>query len=208
MFSFLCLIHYVLFAHLVKLNHSLFIKVFVCRCQEINLPRVVVRIRKWLLKSNSAENVRLQLVIPPLINFSHGSISDDLDSLAFLRHRPARWPGNWWFLCVQVGKFHLLAAQRREQHILLMVLSMVSCYMVCWMPYGIVALMATFGRSGLITPVASVVPSILAKFSTVVNPIIYVFFNNQVQPKGWTLHLFLWNEQHISILRAHNISGF
>ncbi|XP_026214193.1 teleost multiple tissue opsin 3a [Anabas testudineus] len=79
----------------------------------------------------------------------------------------------------RVGKINLLAAQRREQHILLMVLFMVSCYMLCWMPYGIMALMATFGRLGLVTPVASVVPSILAKFSTVINPIIYMFFNNQ-----------------------------
>lgn len=82
---------------------------------------------------------------------------------------------------LQVGKINLLAAQRREQHILLMVLSMVSCYMLCWMPYGVTALMATFGKSGLVTPMASVVPSILAKFSTVVNPVIYVFLNNQVR---------------------------
>ncbi|XP_027864052.1 teleost multiple tissue opsin 3a [Xiphophorus couchianus] len=87
--------------------------------------------------------------------------------------------GRILFAIRRVGKVNLLAAQRREQHILLMVLSMVSCYMVCWMPYGVTALMATFGRSGLVTPLASVVPSILAKFSTVVNPIIYVFFNNQ-----------------------------
>ncbi|XP_008305231.1 teleost multiple tissue opsin 3a [Stegastes partitus] len=79
----------------------------------------------------------------------------------------------------RVGKINLMAAQRREQHILAMVLSMVSCYMLCWMPYGIMALIATFGRSGLVTSMASVVPSILAKFSTVVNPVIYVFFNNQ-----------------------------
>ncbi|XP_028271757.1 teleost multiple tissue opsin 3a [Parambassis ranga] len=79
----------------------------------------------------------------------------------------------------RVGKINLRAAQHREQHILLMVVSMVSCYMLCWMPYGIMALMATFGRSGLVTPMASAVPSILAKFSTVINPIIYVFFNNQ-----------------------------
>ncbi|XP_032384259.1 teleost multiple tissue opsin 3a isoform X2 [Etheostoma spectabile] len=79
----------------------------------------------------------------------------------------------------RVGKINLLAAQRREQHILAMVLSMVSCYMLCWMPYGIMALIATFGRSGLVTPLASVVPSVLAKFSTVVNPVVYVFFNNQ-----------------------------
>ncbi|XP_044061948.1 teleost multiple tissue opsin 3a isoform X2 [Siniperca chuatsi] len=79
----------------------------------------------------------------------------------------------------RAGKINLLAAQRREQHILVMVLSMLSCYMLCWMPYGIMALMATFGRSGLVTPMASVVSTVLAKFSTVVNPIIYVFFNNQ-----------------------------
>ncbi|GLD73442.1 pinopsin-like protein [Lates japonicus] len=79
----------------------------------------------------------------------------------------------------RVGKINLLAAQRREQHILVMVLSMVSCYMLCWMPYGIMALMATFGRLGLVTPMASVVPSVLAKFSTVINPVIYMFFNNQ-----------------------------
>ncbi|KAF1384902.1 hypothetical protein PFLUV_G00125000 [Perca fluviatilis] len=84
----------------------------------------------------------------------------------------------------RVGKINLLAAQRREQHILAMVLSMVSCYMLCWMPYGIMALMATFGRSGLITPMASVVPSVLAKFSTVVNPVVYMFFNNQVRAEG------------------------
>ncbi|XP_056133310.1 teleost multiple tissue opsin 3a [Lampris incognitus] len=78
-----------------------------------------------------------------------------------------------------VGKINLLSAQRREQHILLMVLSMVTCYLLCWMPYGVMALLATFGRSGLVTPMASMVPSVLAKFSTVVNPIIYVFFNNQ-----------------------------
>ncbi|XP_031718622.1 teleost multiple tissue opsin 3a [Anarrhichthys ocellatus] len=79
----------------------------------------------------------------------------------------------------RVGKINLLAAQRREQHILTMVLAMVSCYMLCWMPYGIMALMATFGRSGLVTPAASVVPSVLAKFSSVINPVIYMFFNNQ-----------------------------
>uniref|UniRef100_A0A8C7DKB2 Teleost multiple tissue opsin 3a n=1 Tax=Oncorhynchus kisutch TaxID=8019 RepID=A0A8C7DKB2_ONCKI len=59
-----------------------------------------------------------------------------------------------------VAKINLLSAQRREQHILLMVLSMVSC---------------------LVTPVASVVPAVLAKSSTVINPVIYVLFNNQVR---------------------------
>lgn len=58
---------------------------------------------------------------------------------------------------------------------------MVSCYMLCWMPYGIMALVATFGELGLVTPVGSMVPSVLAKFSTVVNPVLYMFFNSQVR---------------------------
>lgn len=82
---------------------------------------------------------------------------------------------------LQAGRINLLTAQRREQHILWMVLSMVSCYMLCWMPYGIIALVATLGRLGPVSPAVSVVPSILAKLSTVVNPVIYMFFNNQVR---------------------------
>ncbi|XP_035016493.1 teleost multiple tissue opsin 3a [Hippoglossus stenolepis] len=87
--------------------------------------------------------------------------------------------GRILFAIRRAGKINLLAAQRREQHILVMVLSMVSFYMLCWMPYGIMALIATFGWLGMVTPMASVVPSVLAKFSTVINPVIYMFFNNQ-----------------------------
>ncbi|XP_049618647.1 teleost multiple tissue opsin 3a [Syngnathus scovelli] len=79
----------------------------------------------------------------------------------------------------RMGKIKPLRAGRREHRILRMVLTLVSCYLLCWMPYGVVALMTTFGGSRLVTPSTSVVPSVLAKFSTVINPIIYVFFNNQ-----------------------------
>ncbi|CAL8289906.1 unnamed protein product [Lota lota] len=81
----------------------------------------------------------------------------------------------------QVGRIRRSVARRREFHILFMVLTTVVCYLLCWMPYGVVAMMATFGRPGLITPVASVVPSILAKSSTVINPLIYILMNKQVR---------------------------
>lgn len=48
------------------------------------------------------------------------------------------------------------------------------------MPYGVVAMMATFGPPNIISPVASVVPSLLAKSSTVINPLIYILMNKQV----------------------------
>uniref|UniRef100_A0A1A8QMM9 Teleost multiple tissue opsin a n=2 Tax=Nothobranchius pienaari TaxID=704102 RepID=A0A1A8QMM9_9TELE len=41
------------------------------------------------------------------------------------------------------------------------------------------ALLATFGPAGLVTPEASIIPSVLAKTSTVINPVIYVFMNKQ-----------------------------
>lgn len=61
-----------------------------------------------------------------------------------------------------------------------MVLTTAACYLLCWMPYGVVAMMATFGPPNIISPVASVVPSLLAKSSTVINPLIYILMNKQV----------------------------
>ncbi|XP_043921234.1 pinopsin-like isoform X2 [Protopterus annectens] len=78
-----------------------------------------------------------------------------------------------------VAKMNQTMAQKREHRILIMVICMVTCYLLCWMPYGIVALIATFGSRGLISPTVSIIPSILAKSSTVVNPVIYVLLNKQ-----------------------------
>ncbi|NXH02147.1 OPSP protein, partial [Loxia leucoptera] len=72
------------------------------------------------------------------------------------------------------------ARRGREQRVLRMVMVMVLCFLLCWLPYAAVALLATFGQPGLITPAASIIPAILAKSSTVYNPIIYVFLNKQV----------------------------
>ncbi|XP_029385657.1 vertebrate ancient opsin-like [Echeneis naucrates] len=79
----------------------------------------------------------------------------------------------------QVGKIRKTASRKREYHILFMVLTTAACYMLCWMPYGVVAMMATFGPPNIISPVASVVPSLLAKSSTVINPFIYILMNKQ-----------------------------
>lgn len=81
---------------------------------------------------------------------------------------------------VQLGKIHK-TARRRDYHLLIMIITTVVCYLLCWTPYSVVAIMATFGRPGIITPIVSVVPSLLAKSSTVINPIIYIFMNKQVR---------------------------
>ncbi|XP_066280128.1 pinopsin-like [Branchiostoma lanceolatum] len=60
-----------------------------------------------------------------------------------------------------------------------MVVVMIVCFLVCWTPYAVMALIVTFGADHLVTPTASVIPSLVAKSSTAYNPIIYVLMNNQ-----------------------------
>uniref|UniRef100_A0A8C6SPL8 Teleost multiple tissue opsin 3b n=1 Tax=Neogobius melanostomus TaxID=47308 RepID=A0A8C6SPL8_9GOBI len=79
----------------------------------------------------------------------------------------------------QVPRLNQTSAERRESRVLLMVVSMVTGYLVCWLPYGVVALLISFGRPGALPPVASLVPALLAKTSTVLNPVIYVLLNKQ-----------------------------
>ncbi|KAJ8357049.1 hypothetical protein SKAU_G00198430 [Synaphobranchus kaupii] len=84
----------------------------------------------------------------------------------------------------EVSGVNSTATRKREQRVLVMVITMVICYLLCWLPYGIMALLATFGPPGLVTPEASIIPSILAKTSTVINPIIYIFMNKQTHQRG------------------------
>ncbi|XP_034539465.1 pinopsin-like [Notolabrus celidotus] len=70
-------------------------------------------------------------------------------------------------------------AEQREGRVLLMVVCMVTGYLLCWMPYGVVAMMSSFGRPGMVSPASRLIPSLLAKTSTFLNPFIYVLLNNQ-----------------------------
>ncbi|KAM3911611.1 pinopsin-like [Leptodactylus fuscus] len=76
-------------------------------------------------------------------------------------------------------RINLTSAQKRENHLLFMVACMVTCYLFCWLPYGLVSLITTFGKPGTISPTVSIIPSILAKSSTFINPLIYIFMNKQ-----------------------------
>ncbi|CAB1325778.1 unnamed protein product [Coregonus sp. 'balchen'] len=81
----------------------------------------------------------------------------------------------------QVSGINRAMSRKREHRVLVMVVAMVLVYLMCWMPYGVLALLATFGRPGLVTPEVSIVPSVLAKASTFINPVIYIFMNKQVR---------------------------
>uniref|UniRef100_A0A3Q3WJA7 Rhodopsin n=1 Tax=Mola mola TaxID=94237 RepID=A0A3Q3WJA7_MOLML len=82
-------------------------------------------------------------------------------------------------LALQVCRINGSPAEHREGRVLLIVVYMVTGYLLCWMPYGVVAMLASFGRPGMVPPTASIIPSLLAKTSTVLNPIIYVLLNHQ-----------------------------
>ena len=56
------------------------------------------------------------------------------------------------------------------------ILGIVLLFCLSWMPYAIVSLIGVFGGQDYITPATSVIPGILAKCSTIYNPIIYAFW--------------------------------
>ncbi|XP_041717200.1 teleost multiple tissue opsin b [Coregonus clupeaformis] len=79
----------------------------------------------------------------------------------------------------QVSSVSSVVTRHREQRVLVMVVTMVACYLLCWLPYGVAALLATFGPRNLLTPEVTIAPSLLAKTSTVINPVIYIYMNRQ-----------------------------
>lgn len=120
-----------------------------------------------------------------------------------------------FYLMMKVSSVNTSVSRKREHRVLLMVITMVVFYLLCWLPYGIMALLATFGAPGLVTAEASIVPSILAKSSTVINPVIYIFMNKQVSMwkdiagfwvnVNWPYGLIIWIWSVISILLYHFI---
>ena len=77
--------------------------------------------------------------------------------------------------------FQSEAAEKRST---VMVAVMIGAFLIAWTPYSILALTETFNGKNYgdssISPVLATVPSLLAKTSSVLNPIIYGFLNTQV----------------------------
>ncbi len=78
------------------------------------------------------------------------------------------------------------AAEKRST---MMVAVMIGAFLIAWTPYSILALVETFSDHNnnvtssdvvSISPVLATVPSLFAKTSSVLNPIIYGFLNTQV----------------------------
>ena len=59
------------------------------------------------------------------------------------------------------------------------ILGIVLLFCLSWMPYAIVSLIGVFGGQDYITPATSVIPGILAKCSTIYNPIMLSEYHQQ-----------------------------
>lgn len=109
-----------------------------------------------------------------------------------------------WLILLQVRSVSSTVTRRREHRVLVMVVVMVVCYLICWLPYGVTALLATFGPPNLLTPEATIAPSLLAKFSTVINPVIYIFMNKQVR---WVSVCYIFITYLFCLCSNHPICG-
>ena len=77
--------------------------------------------------------------------------------------------------------------RRTELRIARTVILTVIFFCVSWLPYSAVALIGQFGDLTLVTPVTSAIPGIMAKMSTMYNPVIYSFSHPRIKQKVWLL---------------------
>ena len=78
------------------------------------------------------------------------------------------------------GAGQVSTAAKAEKTITKMSAIMVSCFLIAWTPYAIMAMGATYGSPEVFTSSTAALPALFAKASNCYNPIIYVFMNKQV----------------------------
>ncbi|EFX87345.1 pteropsin1 [Daphnia pulex] len=103
------------------------------------------------------------------------------------------------FVCYSNILREVRKSEAAEKRSTVMVAVMIGAFLIAWTPYSILALTETFngkhyGNSS-ISPVLATVPSLLAKTSSVLNPIIYGFLNTQFK--------LAWKKMALRFLRRH-----
>ncbi|CAH1795029.1 unnamed protein product [Owenia fusiformis] len=77
------------------------------------------------------------------------------------------------------SKTRSMIARRYEWQVTKTMVLTVVCFSIAWLPYAILALYGIFGNYKNITPLIATFPSVFAKFSTILNPIIYSLTNTR-----------------------------
>ena len=75
------------------------------------------------------------------------------------------------------------ATQRTEMKTARTVILAVLFYCISWVPYATIALIGIYGNYQLLTPIVTAVPGILAKMSTIYNPLLYTFSHPRFRKK-------------------------
>ncbi|KAK6171411.1 hypothetical protein SNE40_019605 [Patella caerulea] len=81
------------------------------------------------------------------------------------------------------GRFSSQRRFRGERKTAITLLITVGVFCISWVPYVIIAMIGQFGNQSLLTPQLSVVPQLVAKMSTVTNPILYSLSHPVVRRK-------------------------
>ncbi|XP_046548607.1 visual pigment-like receptor peropsin [Haliotis rubra] len=68
-------------------------------------------------------------------------------------------------------------------NILRMCFTLVLVFLICWLPYAIMSLLATFGQAESIPIWLTVIPVMSAKLSSCLNPLIYVVVSNKFRQR-------------------------
>ncbi|RNA18117.1 hypothetical protein BpHYR1_022494 [Brachionus plicatilis] len=79
----------------------------------------------------------------------------------------------------QSSKNYYYFLLRREKRVLKRIILNVTCFCLAWMPYVIMTLTAQFGNNieNYINPFSTSIPGIIAKISSIYNPILYTLTN-------------------------------
>lgn len=73
----------------------------------------------------------------------------------------------------QVGAKKCNSRQRVELKLAKIAAFLITLWLLSWTPYAIVALLGIFSDQSLLTPTASMVPALLAKMASVIDPFVY-----------------------------------
>ena len=69
--------------------------------------------------------------------------------------------------------------RRVEMQVTRLVVIITFSFFMAWLPFAVVALIGVFGDASAITPLVSVLPGMLAKASTIINPLLYAIGHPQ-----------------------------
>ncbi|XP_071082130.1 visual pigment-like receptor peropsin [Haliotis cracherodii] len=68
---------------------------------------------------------------------------------------------------------------RQENQVTQLCLLLVLVFLLCWMPYAIISLWATFGKAASVPTWLTVAPVMFAKLSSCINPVIYIVVSSK-----------------------------